>query len=919
MRARSRTVAESTLSSWHALGAESVCRRLRSGVDGLSATEAARRLRAAGPNSVPDGAPRTRLGIVRDQLANLPSGLLLGSSAMSTLVGDFFDAGAILAAVGLNAGIGYEIERGSEQLLASWRRLEAGEAQVVRGGVLRSVAAEALVVGDVVLCRAGDMVPADARLLDAHRLSCDEAALTGESEPQRKSAAPAPAPAPLAQRPSMLYAGTQVVGGHGRAVVVATGASTEAATVRRLLEHETAPRTPFQRQLDRLGRGLAVSGLSAGAVSALAGLLYGQSPLQALRTAVSLAVAAIPEGLPMVSTAALVRSMQRLRRRGMVVRRLASAETLGGVTVVCADKTGTLTRNDMRLEVLDLGGGAIDAATVRAEPARLFAHRPTLALAAAVLNSDVDVQRRGRAVAIAGSSTERALVRAAENAGLERGALRAAYPRRLLHERDGGVHYVVSVHDVAGGGSVAFIKGAPEQVLKLCTRDHGGQALTAASRRAVLSRNDRLAEQGLRVLALGWRRLERGAAARARRRAARGQPSAGYRLIGLAGLRDPLRAGAAETIRHAARAGVRTVILTGDQARTARAVARQVGLQGDTIDGADVARLLARSGAAARARLRRVAAFARVTPADKVAIVRALRAQGEIVAMAGDGINDAPALKAADVGIAIGVHSSDLARHAADVVLENEDLRSILTAIGEGRIVQDNLRRAVRYLLATNLAEVTLVGGAALLGRRDSFTPRQLLWINLLSDTLPALALALEPARPEVLDRAPAPPHAPLLDAAARLRVARDGLALAGLGAGALALGGRPLMFSVFCGAELGSALPCRDRGAPPDRRFLLLLGSGAALHLAGITLPPLRVLLGLPARVSALELAGFAAGLGLPALLARLERDAPIVRQGAMIRAAAAPRQTRNTHNPRVAVADRRARFPAATPAGRR
>ena len=328
---------------------------------------------------------------------------------------------------------------------------------------------------------------------------------------------------------------------------------------------------------------------------------------------------------------------------------------------------------------------------------------------------------------------------------------------------------------------------------------------------------------------------------------------------------------------------MRTVILTGDQARTARAVAREVGLQGETVDGGDVARLLARNGAAARARLRRVAAFARVTPADKVAIVRALRAQGEIVAMAGDGINDAPALKAADVGIAIGVHASDLARHAADVVLENEDLRSILTAIGEGRIVQDNLRRAVRYLLATNLAEVALVSGAALLGRRDPFTPLQLLWINLLSDTLPALALALEPARPEVLDRAPAPPHAPLLDAGARRRVARDGLALAALGSGAAALGGRPLVFSVFCGAELGYALTCRDRSAPPDARFLLLLGSGAALHLAAITLPPLRALLGLRGRVTALELGGFAAGLALPALLAWQGRDELIVRQGAL------------------------------------
>jgi Ca2+-transporting ATPase len=902
---------------WHAATVGAVCRQLRSGARGLTGGEAARRLAADGPNSLPDHAARTRLAILFDQLGNLPSGLLLGSSALSGLVGDFFDAGAILSAVGLNAGIGYTIDRGSEDLLASWRRLEAGDTQVVRDGVLRRVRSNALVIGDVMLCRAGDTVPADARVLDAHRLSCDESALTGESEPQDKSAEPTPTATPLAQRSSMLYAGTRVVGGHGRAVVVATAAATEAATVRRLLEHEAAPRTPLQRQLDQLGRTLAAGGLGAGALTAIAGMLHGRPPLRALRSAISLAVAAIPEGLPMIATAALVRSMQRLRTRGMVVRRLASAETLGGVTVVCADKTGTLTCNDMRLAVLELGGESIDPATVRAQPSRLFAHRPTLALAAAALNSDVDVQRRGRTTAIAGSSTERALVQAAEAAGLDRAALRAAYPRRLLHERDGGIHYVVSVHDVAGGGSLAFIKGAPEQVVGLCTHDHGGAPLSAAMRRAVLARNDTLAAQGLRVLALGWRRLRRGAVPARRRDQRRGRASSGgYRFIGLAGLHDPLRAGAAQTVREAARAGVRTVILTGDQTRTAQAVARAVGLQGATVDGRAVARLLVRDGAAARARLHRVAAFARVTPADKVAIVRALRAQGEIVAMAGDGINDAPALKVADVGIAIGADASDLARHAADVVLESEDLRSILTAISEGRIVQDNLRRAVRYLLATNAAEVALAGGGALLGLRDPFTPLQLLWINLLSDTLPALALALEPARSEVLDRAPAPPHAPLLDATARRQIGREGFAMAALGAAA-AFGGRPLVFSVFCGAELGYAFTCRERGTPPDARFLLLVGGGAALHLAAITLPPLRAALGLPGFLTARELAGFATGLVLPALLAGPAHDELIVRRGRMTAAGsdALAKRPRNIPN-RAAIIDRGARMRRAEPA---
>jgi Ca2+-transporting ATPase len=861
--------------AWHALAGDAALRHLSSSANGLPPAAAARRLAQMGPNALPDLHQRTQLEILFAQLTNLPSALLFGSSALSTLVGDRFDAGAILAAIGLNAGIGYSIERKNEILMASWRQLEAGQAQVLRGGALCTVPASELVPGDLILCRAGDIVPADARVLETHRLSCDESALTGESEPQRKRTEPAAAGAVLAQRSSMLYAGTTVATGHCRALVVATGAATEAAQVRGLLEGAATPRTPLQRQLDRLGRVLAVASVGAGVFTALAGFLHGRPPLRVLRNGVALAVAAIPEGLPMVSVAALVRSMQRMRSRGMVVRRVASAETLGGVSVVCADKTGTLTRNDMRLELLDLGDGPIDPDTVRGQPQRLFQHRPTLALAAGVLNSDVDVQRAGRATAIAGSSTERALVRAAERSGLDRAALREAYPRRVLRERDDVVHYVTSVHDVPGGGAVAFVKGAPEQVLRLCSRDGRGRPLTPAARRSFLARNDQLAGEGLRVLALGWRRLPAPSAQH------RVQVDRGYTLIGLAGLRDPLREGAAEAIRNAARAGVRTVIVTGDQRRTAEAVARSLGLEGETLDGRDVARLLASNGSGARERLRRAAVFSRVAPADKVAIVHALRASGEIVAMAGDGINDAPALQAADIGIAIGIHSSDLARQAADVVLENEDLRTILSAIGEGRIVQDNLRRALRYLLATNFAEVAVVGGAALLGLPDPFTPLQLLWINLLSDTLPALALALEPAQDDVLARPPARPDVPLLGGDAGSVVARDGLVLAGLGAGALLVGGPPLLFSLLGGAELGYAAVCRAPGAPPDRQFLRLLGGGALLHLAALTLPPLRGLLGLRGTVSALELAGFATGLALPVGVAGFGRDEVIIRTG--------------------------------------
>jgi Ca2+-transporting ATPase len=575
--------------------------------------------------------------------------------------------------------------------------------------------------------------------------------------------------------------------------------------------------------------------------------------------------------LPVVSTAALVQSMSRMRERGMVVRRLVSAEALGGITVVCADKTGTLTQNEMRLEWIDVGGGPLAAESVRAVPEKLLEDGPSLALAASVLNSDIEVEDGAGSLSVAGSSTERALVEAAARAGLDRATLCRDFPRRLLRERRSDAHYVVSLHDAPDGRGVAFVKGAPEQVLGLCSRDRAGP-LGAARRAAILARNDAMAGEGLRVLAVAWRRLANDDPAEAEH---------GYTLLGLLGLRDPLRPGAAETVREAARAGIRTVVLTGDQHRTAEAIARAVGLEGEVVDGSEIAQLLAHDGPELRARLLRVAAFARVTPADKAALIRALRQLGEVVAMAGDGVNDAPALKAADVGIAIGRGASDISREAADIVLASEDLGSILHAVGEGRVVQDNLRRALRFLLATNFSEVALTLGAAAVGAADPFTPIRLLWLNLISDTLPAMALALETAQDDVLRRPPAPPGAPLFDPRARRVALRDGLGMAALGALALAGFGPAATFHWLAGAELGYALACRSSAAPPEGRFLGLLGGAAALHAATLLLPPLRAVLRLPGAFSFLELAAFGAGALLPVAVGGAGRDLVVVRRG--------------------------------------
>jgi P-type Ca2+ transporter type 2C len=720
---------------WRVMSAEEVLRRLHSGPTGLTAAEAQRRLVADGPNLIEPLQERSRLAILAGQLNNLPTGLLLGSAGIALILGDVLEAAAIAVVVAANTTIGYRLERRQESLLAHWRRLEAGEASVVRDGAVQTIAAGDLVVGDVISCRAGDVVPADARVAHAERLACNESTLTGESEACAKRAAAVAVDCPLAERSSMLYAGTAIARGHGRAVVVATGPSTQLAEVRSLVEGHAAPPTPLERQLHQIGRRATVVSVGAAALSGAVGLLRGRPPLVMVRNAVALGVAAIPEGLPLVATATLMRTMRRMRRAGMVVRRVASAEALGSVTVICTDKTGTVTQNEMRLETLELPQGPRTPEGLRVDPQRELEDPVTLALLVGVLNSDVDYYANGEAAPeLSGSSTERALVEAAQSAGCNPKELGRRYPRRALHERQERAHYVLSLHDAPGGGRLALVKGAPEQVLDLCTHRLDGESIDEELRQRMLARNEALAGDGLRVLALGWRPAPAEATAE---QLSNGELNQGFRFIGLVGLRDPLRPGAADAIRATMKAGIRPLMLTGDQLATAAAIARQLGLTGEVMDGGDLVGALARGEAGARGRLARVAVLSRVTPADKLAIVQALRAEGEVVAMVGDGVNDAPALKVADVGVAVGNRATELTRHTADVVLEHEDLRSILTAITEARLAQDNLRRAARFLLATNLSEVGLMLGGALLGI-EPLRPLQLLWVNLLTDTFRA-------------------------------------------------------------------------------------------------------------------------------------------------------------------------------------
>jgi P-type Ca2+ transporter type 2C len=824
--------------------------------NGISEREARQRLARFHENVLQENEARSRTKILLGQMNNLPTTMLIGSAVLSLLLGDFTEAIAIGTVVGLNSAIGYRIEKKSEDLLASWARFEAGQVQVLRGGRLMSIPASDLVPGDLWVFRAGDIVPADVRVSEAHRAASDQAPLTGESEPVPKDIPPVAEITPLAERSSMLYRGTTVVSGHGRAVVVATGNATELAQVQELVRLARPPRAVLEERLDEIARRVTWASLGAAAVSSVAGLLYRRPGLEILRGAVALGVAAIPEGMPVASTAGLVRSMAYMRKAGIVVRRVGAAATLGSVTVVCTDKTGTLTLNEMRVELLDFTGAGdqlLKPDAVRCNSGDPLANPGSRLLAASVLNSELDYHHTPQGeLEIAGSSTERALALLANQAGLNPKQLRMRFPRLSLAERHDGVHYVVSIHRTAEGGRVAFIKGAPEQVVPLC-RNAEDRALAEPDRNRILRRNLSLATQGLRVLAVGWQRIEEGQ-----------EPiEAGWTYLGMIALRDPIRPHAADAIHRASRAGIRTVILTGDQRATAAAIAKEVGLEGEALDGTELIKDLHSGDAAALKRLDRVAVLSRVTPAEKVYVVEALRKRGHVVAMAGDGINDAPAIKSANVGIAVGAGSSDMARQTADVVLEHEDLRAILAAVGQGRIVQDNLRRAARYLFATNLSEVVVVVGASLFGR-TALNSRQLLWLNLLTDTLPALALVLEQGDPNILNRRPVPPDQPLLEGRDWRGVVKDGLLLAAMSGAAFVAGGPPAGFGALGAAQFAYAVQVQSPNGGSSRNFATWVGGSAALQACAVFLSPLRRLL-LTAPPSPAAIASFAIASVLP------------------------------------------------------
>ena len=678
--------------------------------------------------------------------------LLLVAAALAWGLGERAEAVAILAALVLNAAIGFSTEWRAQVSLAKLRALIVRTARVRRDGKDVPVPAVALVPGDVILLEAGSQIPADARLVKATALRIDEAPLTGESSAIDKSADDAlAADVRLAERTTMVYLATRVLAGSGLAMVTATGFGTELGRIGQLVA------LAGERQVEHLGRRLVGLALGVCALIAALGILQGESIALMLETAVSLAIAAIPEGLPAVTAVALAAGLWRLARAGALVRRLPAVETLGSTTVICADKTGTMTENRMTVVRLVAGERTIDvdrgdtgrgelleqgtrvSAVADPEIARL--------LTVAALVNDATIEADGNGFRGQGDPTEIALLAIAVKAGLDLRALTECWPRRHEIPFDPKIRLMATYHDTPSGGHAVLVKGAPGEILRRSAWQEeaaGRVALDESARARLLETNRRLASQGLRVLALAWRPDDWGDGA---------SPS-DLTFLGFAGLADPVRPGVKEAIARCAEAGIETLMLTGDQQSTAEAVGHELGIPPEAIRS-------------------------RVTPEGKLELVRGLQNRGEIVAMTGDGVNDAPALARADIGIAMGRQGTDVARNAADLVLTDDNFATIAAAVEEGRVIYANLRKVIQFLFSCNLSEVLTIFVAIILGLPAPLLPLQILWVNLVTDILPALALIRDPAAPDVMRRPPRVAGEPIVTRAFAARILGEGALLA--------------------------------------------------------------------------------------------------------------------------------------------
>jgi Ca2+-transporting ATPase len=742
---------------WHTLPVDAVFSRLASTRRGLTAAEANRRLAECGPNELRATHRVAPWAILLEQLKNVLIVILLIATGLSIFLGEGIEAAAIAVIVVFAVLLGFVQEYRAERAIEALRLMAAPTATVLRDGEEAEVAARDLVPGDVLLLRAGDKTPADARLFEAVNLQVEESALTGESVPVEKHTAPiAAADTSVADRKNMVYAGTAATYGRGRAVVTATAMQTEFGRIAQMLQTVETGRTPLQENLDKVGRLLASAAFVMVAVIVVLGLLRGQPILEMIVFGIALAVAVVPEALPAVVTISLALGVQRMVKRHALVRRLPAVETLGSTSVICSDKTGTLTRDEMTVRKVLVGGELFDVSGTGYEPRGGFSRdgvsvEPddvlTTMLRAAALASDAHIMHvpaEGR-WHVKGDPTEGALIVVAAKAGLGKADLDAQFPRVGEIPFTSESKRMTTVHQ-SPTGAFACAKGAPEVILDGCTfqlTERGETRLDAASRDAIRETAQRMAGEALRVLAVATKRD--GATEGAER---------DMTFLGLAGMIDPPRAEAKAAVETCRQAGIKVVMITGDHPLTAQAVARELGLlrTGRVVTGAE---LEAMSAAELEHQVETIDVYARVSPAHKLRVVEALQRRGHVAAMTGDGVNDAPALKKADIGIAMGITGTDVTKEAAAMTLTDDNFASIVAAVEEGRGIFGNIKKYLMYLLSSNIGEIGLMAGATFAGLPLPLSAVQILYVNLATDGLPALALAVDPPAEDLMRRPP--------------------------------------------------------------------------------------------------------------------------------------------------------------------
>ncbi|HHB12686.1 MAG TPA: HAD family hydrolase, partial [Chromatiales bacterium] len=742
--------------NWHALTTAEVFARLRSGPEGLSDREAVRRLERHGPNRIPEAKTAGPLRRLLRQFDDILIHVLLVAAAITAMLGHWADAGVILGVVVINALIGFVQEGRAENALAAIRGLLTPKTTVLRDGQRTERAVEELVPGDVVLLQPGDRVPADLRLFRVHGLQLQEATLTGESMAVEKHTAPLDPDTPLADRANLAFAGTLVVAGQGEGVVVATGEETELGRISTMMREVRTLTTPLLRQMRRFGKRLTWVILLMSALAFVFGIGLRQMPVSDMfLIAVGLAVAAIPEGLPAILTITLAIGVQRMARRNAIIRRLPAVETLGAVSVICTDKTGTLTRNEMTVRRVRMAGCDCRVEGVGYDPhGRVLQDGEVLSperspalgeLARAMaLCNDATLDEAEQGWRVIGDPLEGALLVFCLKLGLDPDRERERYPRVDVIPFDPAYRFMATLHHDHEGTHFVLLKGAPEVVLERCVRQRTATGEAALDRSRWTVALEALASEGLRLLAVARRDWSG-----PKSELLFDDVAGDFVLLGVVGMIDPPREEAVEAVQRCHEAGIRVKMITGDHAVTALAIARQLGLAtqqgaltGNELDALDDASL--------RSRAMAVDVFARTSPGHKLRLVEALQAQGAVVAMTGDGVNDAPALRRADVGIAMGRGGTEAAREAAEMVLADDNFASIVHAVHEGRTVYDNLRKALLFILPTNGAEALILLAALLLGLVMPISALQVLWVNMVTAVTLALALAFEAAEPDI-------------------------------------------------------------------------------------------------------------------------------------------------------------------------